>query len=259
MTCGADFACALDGDDRGYCWGENDVGQLGAGLEGNVLGVSAIASLSKLTAVVAGGRYACAIDAHAQVYCWGDNARGALGQGLLAAELPKSLVPLRLTGLVSKQIGAGFGFAFSLDQAGQGASSWGQNLFGQLATAATQVGPLSLPLPASKLDANGLDRIVTGPLAQHVCALSAGSLSCWGANPLGELGDGTRVDKSIPTLVFDGASSPLAMTDGAVALGKAHSCAIAASGAILCWGANQRQQLGSRAEHTVETTPIIAY
>lgn len=259
VTCGADFACALDADDRGYCWGANDVGQLGSGLEGSVLGVSPVASLSKLAAIVAGGRYACAIDSHAQVYCWGDNARGALGQGLAAADLPKSLVPLRLTGLLSKQVGAGFGFAFSWDQSGRGASSWGQNLFGQLATSASQVGPLSLPLPANKLDASRIDRIVTGPLAQHVCVESAGSLSCWGANPLGELGDGTRIDRASPTVVFDGRESALAMAEGAVALGKAHSCAIAASGAVLCWGANQRQQLGPHAEHTVETTPVVAY
>lgn len=258
VTCGTDFACALSQDSRGYCWGANDVGQLGSGVDGSGLGVVPVASLSKLNAIVAGARHACAIDVHGQVYCWGDNAKGGLGQGLSPAELAKSLTPLRLTGLLAEFIGAGQNFAFSLDQAGNSLLSWGQNQFGQLGNSTATPSGLSLPLAANRLDAERVDRIITGPLALHACALSAGSLSCWGANALGEIGDASRVDRPAPALVID-ASTPLVVDAGAVALGKAHSCAISASGALLCWGANQRGQLGARATAAVETAPFVAY
>jgi len=38
--------------------------------------------------------------------------------------------------------------------------------------------------------------------SQHACALFAdGVVKCWGANASGQLGDGSRIDRSVPTKV----------------------------------------------------------
>ncbi|MGC4087798.1 MAG: hypothetical protein QM756_07855 [Polyangiaceae bacterium] len=255
VTCGADFACALDADSRAYCWGANDSGQLGIGQDLALSAPTAVSGLGKLESLLAGERYACAIDSHAQVYCWGDNGKGALGQGVSASKLAKSNLPLRVTGIAASVIGLGQNFAFAVD--GEQTVSWGQNQFGQLATQAREAG--ALPLPATALAALPIQSVVSGPLSLHACALSAGSLWCWGAGPLGEIGDGARLDRAAPALVIDGATLPLLGTPGSLALGKAHSCAITLQGELYCWGANQRHQLGPLVSAAVLSEPQRAY
>lgn len=66
----------------------------------------------------------------------------------------------------------------------------------------------------------------------HACALLPdGTARCWGANELGQLGDGTRVTRSFPVVVkgLAGASKLLAWQDT--------TCALSDAGKAWCWGA----------------------
>ncbi len=74
------------------------------------------------------------------------------------------------------------------------------------------------------------------------CALAAGKVQCWGANALGQLGDGTRVDRTSPVTVLD-----LGPGVRAISAGTNHACAITASSALKCWGANAGGQTGQPA------------
>lgn len=76
----------------------------------------------------------------------------------------------------------------------------------------------------------------------HSCALTASrSLYCWGANDAGQLGDGTNIDRSLPTRV-------LGLT-GVVdfSVGGRHTCASSGSGAVQCWGDNANLQFADAA------------
>jgi alpha-tubulin suppressor-like RCC1 family protein len=62
---------------------------------------------------------------------------------------------------------------------------------------------------------------------------------CWGDNSEGQLGDGTRTNRSTPVAVI-GLPGDIA----AVAAGGGHTCALHGSGEVWCWGDNVYGQLG---------------
>lgn len=78
---------------------------------------------------------------------------------------------------------------------------------------------------------------------RHVCAISGsvGRLFCWGDNSDGQLGSGTAQQASpLPFPV----EFPIEERILQVSAGKAHTCAISASGRGYCWGSGKYGQLG---------------
>ena len=72
------------------------------------------------------------------------------------------------------------------------------------------------------------------------CALRQGAgLVCWGTNPQGQLGDGTTTNRPDPAAV----SAP-GVTFTRVAMGTAHTCALASTGVVHCWGSNNGGRIG---------------
>lgn len=97
------------------------------------------------------------------------------------------------------------------------------------------------------------DYWLTGAVAAgqyHTLALTAsGQVYAWGDNTNGQLGDGTTVSKSSPTLVSG-------LTDVvAIAAGARHSLAVTRTGALWTWGQNTSGQLGD-ATTTQRTSPV---
>jgi alpha-tubulin suppressor-like RCC1 family protein len=73
----------------------------------------------------------------------------------------------------------------------------------------------------------------------HSCALRAtGTVTCWGQNEFGQLGDGTVRLRSSPVAVHGVQDAVF------VAAGASHSCAVLSHGELVCWGANYHGQLG---------------
>jgi alpha-tubulin suppressor-like RCC1 family protein len=66
---------------------------------------------------------------------------------------------------------------------------------------------------------------------------------CWGANRLGQLGDGTIV----ASLTAVATSMPMDMRFVALTSGESSSCARTATGLVYCWGDNTSGQMGERA------------
>ena len=93
------------------------------------------------------------------------------------------------------------------------------------------------PGPVSGLG-SGVAALAAG--ARHTCALpTGGGVVCWGANDVGQLGDGTSTSRMTPTPV-SGLESGVA----AIAAGSCHTCAVTTGGGVLCWGVNLVAQLG---------------
>ena len=112
---------------------------------------------------------------------------------------------------------------------------WGNNHDGQL-------GDGTANDHGKPVDVVGLKTGVAAMSAgwRHVCVVTtAGKVACWGNNHDGQLGDGTRVDRSKPEDVVG-----LLGSAKAVATGERHSCALMTSGGVKCWGNNHDGELG---------------
>ncbi len=75
--------CALDPDDRAYCWGANNEGQLGDGTNTQRLLPVAVSGGFRFDRINTGvvGSHTCGVTAAGAAYCWGKNSSGELGDG----------------------------------------------------------------------------------------------------------------------------------------------------------------------------------
>ena len=125
--------------------------------------------------------------------------------------------------------------------------SWGMNFYGQLGDGTTKdkSTPVNITEHFNLSDGEFITKIEAG--SHHSIALtSLGRVFSWGKNNSGILGDGTTVDKSIPTDItqwFYLSSNEKIINVFAGERGD-HSLATSSSGRIFSWGNNQYGQLG---------------
>jgi alpha-tubulin suppressor-like RCC1 family protein len=81
IVAGAVHSCALLGDGRAYCWGQNLHGQVGDGTNQNRSTATAVAGTVRFRSISAGGALTCGTTATGEQYCWGLNQAGQLGDG----------------------------------------------------------------------------------------------------------------------------------------------------------------------------------
>jgi len=131
---------------------------------------------------------------------------------------------------------------------------WGWNFYGQLGNNSTT----SSSIPVSASGITGLTPATTAVSVStgnaHSCALMAdGTVTCWGYNGNGELGNNSTTNSSIPVSVSGITGLTPATTAVSVSTGNYHSCAVMADGTAQCWGYNGNGQLG---DSTTDDSPI---
>jgi alpha-tubulin suppressor-like RCC1 family protein len=239
LSAGSYHSCALDTAANARCWGWNVAGQVGDGTNQNRLSPFLLAQLPGSVGVVAGGYHSCGLLPDGSARCWGQNDEGQLGSGSTRG----SLQPVSVFSLPGARALAATGrHTCALVDDGT-VQCWGSNDSGELGDG-TPLGqgcaadaPCYRALPAPVLNVNNATAIATG--FHHSCVLLADqSVSCFGSNQYGELGNGTNLDSSVPVSVV---GLPPAV---AIAAGYNHSCALVAGGLVYCWGWNAGGQLG---------------
>jgi alpha-tubulin suppressor-like RCC1 family protein len=193
-------------------------------------------SLSRLSV---GGAHACYRASSGTVSCWGTNADGELGDGTTTG----SAVPIAVTGITNAvAVSAGSRHSCALLSDGT-VSCWGANNAGQLGNGTET----SSSTPVTVTGITGATQVNAGGAAftSHTCALLKNrTVSCWGGNHDGELGNGLRPDSSVPVQVT-GLSNAVQ-----ISAGLRHSCALLATGAVECWGWGSGGQLGNGKKHS---------
>jgi alpha-tubulin suppressor-like RCC1 family protein len=197
----------------------------------------------------AGSYHTCAITRTEKAYCWGFNQEGQLGDGTTSS----ALVPTAVKGGITfRQISGGRYHSCGESFSGVG-YCWGSNVDGRLG-----VGGYETPATEPSANAKAVALYYTGAGLVHTCALTfGGSAICWGYNGEGELG-----------YVTDAASSDsagfvrTAERFHQISVGGMHACGLVqtaseggyAQGTALCWGYNDRGQLGNGTSTTISAT-----
>jgi hypothetical protein len=171
------------------------------------------------------------------VECWGYNWFGILGTGATDTTdtvYPPQAVP-GLTGVTSVAASADFVVAL----AGGDVYWWGRDL----------AAGIQAPSPTKIAGLSGVEAITAG--SAHACALlSDHTVSCWGFNGDGGLGDGTTKDRSTPAKV------PGLANVAAISAGGEHTCALLKTGEVSCWGDNQYGQVGEGPTKVLTPQPV---
>jgi alpha-tubulin suppressor-like RCC1 family protein len=75
------FTCGLTEQHQAFCWGSNDLGQLGDGTVTQRLTPVAVAGGRRFRHVSAGTGHTCGGTLADRAFCWGRNQFGQLGDG----------------------------------------------------------------------------------------------------------------------------------------------------------------------------------
>jgi alpha-tubulin suppressor-like RCC1 family protein len=124
------------------------------------------------------------------------------------------------------------GFHFSCRFRDDQLACWGANSDGRLGNGTT----MDALVPRAVMTPGPVLEVATGDT--HACARIADTsrsarsqVVCWGNNRAGQLGDGTQIQRELPTPVVG-----LPTHVQQLAAGFDHTCALSDDGAVYCWG-----------------------
>jgi alpha-tubulin suppressor-like RCC1 family protein len=288
VSAGSDHTCGVTTANVAYCWGDNELGQLGIGTSTGPEACEQfdVACSTRPVRVVrdlafrevrAGGGHSCGVTTRNVAYCWGTNASGRLGNGSrtgpetclsFGSESPCSTRPVRVVGgLAFRSVSLGGEHACGLTTTNV-AYCWGINEFGQLGNG-TGAGPETCSRFFEEQEerfacstrpvrvAGGLVFRQVSAGRNHTCAVTTDDRAyCWGASRSGQLGnrDSTGPETCGPS---EGPCSPRpvrvvrGLAFRQVSAGSDHSCGVTTGNLAYCWGANVEGELG----HGTSTGP----
>jgi len=269
VTVGGWHVCAILTGGVVKCWGRNTNGQLGIGDTNdrgdgaNEMGANLptvdLGTGKTATQIAAGNTHTCALLNDGTVKCWGNPANGRLGQGHImqhgdgVGPMGDGLPIVDLGSEVTAVSISAYHDSTCALLNNATVKCWGANESGQLGQgdmldrggSATDMGDNLLPINLGT--GKTALAITTGKF--FACALlNDSSVKCWGANDVGQLGQG---DTSIRG---DGANEmgdnlpAINLGTGKLAAtlfgGLSHACAVLTDASLKCWGGNTNGQLG---------------
>jgi alpha-tubulin suppressor-like RCC1 family protein len=281
VSVGRNHSCAVRLDGYVFCWGRNNVGQLGDQTTTNSSTPKLVLGGHKFSQIAVGELHTCGLRTDGIAMCWGFGANGQLGHGSTAnSSIPVAAGTNKYTSLT-----AGLLHTCGLRTDG-GIYCWGLNEKGQIgnntlvnATTPTlvlgghkfitvsagyqhtcglradgaamcwgdnedgQIGDNTLTLRRTPVLVSGDHKFLEVRAGTYFSCglLTDGSAMCWGVNDFGQLGDGTLTNRSQPVAVLGGHKYSLIQT------GIEHTCGIRTDSSVLCWGRNELGQVGDNA------------
>ncbi len=246
----------IGSDGNLYGWGLNESAQLGVGddsphyppplvpipLPGNV----------NVVAVAAGGSHTLALGANGNLYSWGINPAGEIGNGTRNAQIVPTLISLP-NNVTATAIAAGNQWSLAIGADGN-VYGWGYNAQGQLGngTLTSSSVPTAVTLPAG---ITPVQIAATYSVSLMIGADSGGGLHLyvWGYNGAGAVGDGTTVNRLIPTAV----ALPNGVSPGALGTSDYQTLVLGSDGRLYAWGDDTYGELGDGLTQPDRASPYV--
>lgn len=259
MAGGLNHVLALTGDGKVFAWGNQNNGQLGP----LGLGVSdcsravpiqvPIPGDRAVKAIAAGASHSLALTVDNKVYAWGLNEHDELGRGVTVPELLRDKNPEEVkglpTGVVIKDVAAGFNFSMALTEEGH-VYAWGENGRGQLGRKiddqmrGAEAGRVRMFVNANTELGSELSNVAAIAAGNNysIALTRSGKVLAWGASDNGQLGNTFLQACNCRGLAAEvpGFERPVIK----IAAGGSHGLAIEEGGIVKSWGSNGNGQLG---------------
>ena len=200
--------CAVASDNKAYCWGRGDLGQLGNNSTTNssipvAVNTTGVLAGKTIKQISAGSLYTCAIASDNKAYCWGRGSNGQLGNN----STTNSSIPVAinstgvLAGKTIKQISAG-SFHTCAIASDNKAYCWGSGTSGQLGNNLYTNSSIPVAINSTGvLAGKTIKQISNG--SSHTCAIASDDKAyCWGSGSFGALGNNSAANSSIPVRVY---------------------------------------------------------
>ncbi|MES2558181.1 MAG: PKD domain-containing protein [Bacteroidota bacterium] len=177
-----------------------------------------------------GGYHSLNIKKDGSLWAWGANQNGQLGNGLLVHEN----LPIRI-GTDTTWVKTALGMSHSLGLKTDGTLwAWGFNEWGQVGDGTI----LLRVLQPKKIGSSTQWIAISGGYSHTLALQSDGTLWAWGINNLGQLGDGTVIQRNIPVKIGTDTNWVT------ISAGYYHSMGIKKDGSLWAWGHNGSGRLG---------------
>jgi alpha-tubulin suppressor-like RCC1 family protein len=250
--------CGLTAQGEAYCWGWNLFGQLGAPTTETCLsdGVTqnpcsrtpvAVSGGLRFKSISAGFWQTCGIASDDQTYCWGNNQLGSFGNGTQGGAFPAPVPGAVGVTLRTLSSGASVACGITTDRI---TMCWGGgNSAGELGDGTNTPHRFPQPIVGDFVSVRSVNTTAENNFLAHVCGISpSGETSCWGSNRFGQLGVATPQVCQFLIITFTCSNVPVSVAGDyrfrSIAPGNEHTCGATTDGDVLCWGRNDRGQVG---------------
>ncbi len=243
IALGQYHSCVVLGDGTVWCWGRNEVGQLGDSTMTTRSRATQVPGITDAISVRTGPQHTCALHADGTISCWGSNVSGRLGTAVTTA---MSSTPVANAGGVTMAVELSVGGDFTCARLATGVvQCFGSSASGQLGG---YCGVPSCPV-AITVDTTGIpaasmiDCGATHTLARRS---SPTQVRAWGFGVPGQLANGGTGSSSVAVIsTTNEVGNPAILDATALAAGNGFSCVVRSDGSVWCTGANDWGQLGT--------------
>ena len=180
VGCGDEYTCVRRNENSVWCFGANDLHELGNGDTAPSFAPVHVAGIADAETLAMDDETPCVVTKTGALFCWGNGTTGIFGTDL-ASNAP---TPTRIANCTSAY-GGGTAETICIGDPTGTLQCFGTNDKGQCGTGAGDPN-VTAPTPAELVTVSSAS--IGG---DHTCATTTdGSLWCWGADDSGQLGDG---------------------------------------------------------------------